>query len=256
MELKIVKSDIERLSEIILLSIILIMVTILFVLMLIIVVTYYDISYSKIQALLADDGLYTLATFLVAFMTLLMVFATFSVARENRNLWELQSEPIVSVDAQQRAPHYELIYLIIQNTGLGPAFDIKFKLNCSDFTILSKQSFSELGIMKNGLSYIPHDYELRIPLTGFDESDFNEVIKNDININISYKNSFGELRDNNYPINLSRFQGFDKLAESERKAKAVILYRRDSITSDTCIRLQHSTSSSTGTYEISQDSSV
>ncbi|GEM_PF-2056348 len=83
-----------------------------------------------------------------------------------------------------------------------------------------------MGIIKDGLSYIPPGHEWRLILTSLNDPEFNRIIMNEININVTYKNHAGANIYNKYNINLSRFCGFDILNDTENHAKADILTSR------------------------------
>ena len=138
-----------------------------------------------------------------------MVVATAWVAFENKKLRDHQSEPIVSIDAQQRSGFHEIVYLVIQNIGLGPAYNIRFKLNSTDFKITPDKHISDIGVIKYGLSYIPPRYELRLKLTSLYDPGFEDFLKNVIEIEVAYENLVGKEISKLYSINLSRFHGFD-----------------------------------------------
>lgn len=189
--------------------------------------------------------------FILSIATVLMVGATAWVALENKKLRDHQSEPIVSVDAQQRSGFHEIIYLVIQNIGLGPAYNIKFKLNSTDFKITPEKHISDIGVIKYGLSYIPPRYELRLKLTSLYDPGFEEFLKNIIEIEVTYENYIGRKTFKIYNINLSRFHGFDSLDYSERQSKQVIWNMRgqtDTTAADYTSSLSSSTDSNSSKY--------
>jgi len=61
-------------------------------------------------------------------LSLILVVATVMIANENRAIRKSQTEPNIAVDIQQKSEFHQLIYLGIQNIGLGPAYEITFNL--------------------------------------------------------------------------------------------------------------------------------
>ena len=100
----------------------------------------------------------------VAIATVVYAFLTWRLVSETRKMREAQTEPKVSVTIQPREERIKLIDMVIQNIGLGPAYNIKFEIN-PDFECMKGKFLSELGFMKNGLKYLAPNQKLQFFLT-------------------------------------------------------------------------------------------
>lgn len=96
----------------------------------------------------------------VAIATVVYAFLTWRLVSETRKMREAQTEPKVSVTIQPREEWIKLIDMVIQNIGLGPAYNIKFEIN-PDFECMKGKFLSELGFMKNGLKYLAPNQKLQ-----------------------------------------------------------------------------------------------
>jgi len=97
---------------------------------------------------------------LVAIATIVYAILTWKLVSETRKMREAQTEPKVSVTIQPREEWINFIDMVIQNIGLGPAYNIKFEIN-SDFEYMKGKFLSELGFMKNGLKYLALNQKLQ-----------------------------------------------------------------------------------------------
>lgn len=112
---------------------------------------------------------------------------------------------------QPREELINFIDLVIQNVGLGPAYDIKFKIS-PDFEYAKGRFLSELGFMKNGVRYIAPNQKIQFFLTSMIEN-FEEKIEKSFQVTITYKNSVGKTYEDEYPIDFSQFIGLTQLGE-------------------------------------------
>ncbi len=90
---------------------------------------------------------------LVAIATIVYAILTWKLVSETRKMRETQTEPKVSVTIQPREEWINFIDMVIQNIGLGPAYNIKFEVS-PDFEYAKGKFLSDLGFMKNGLRYL------------------------------------------------------------------------------------------------------
>ncbi len=145
----------------------------------------------------------------VAIATVVYAILTWRLVSETRKMREAQTEPKVSVTIQPREEWIKLIDMVIQNIGLGPAYNIKFEIN-PDFEYMKGKFLSELGFMKNGLKYLAPNQKLQFFLT---IENFEEKTKKSFEIKVTYQNSIGKTYKDVYTIDFSQLIGLSQLGE-------------------------------------------
>ena len=147
----------------------------------------------------------------VAIATIVYAILTWKLVSETRKMREAQTELKVSVTIQPREEWINLIDMVIQNIGLGPAYNIKFEIN-PDFEYMKGKFLSELGFMKNGLKYLAPNQKLQFFLTSMIEN-FEEKTKKPFEIRVTYQNSIGKTYKDVYMIDFSQLIGLSQLGE-------------------------------------------
>ncbi len=145
----------------------------------------------------------------VAIATIVYAILTWKLVSETRKMREAQTELKVSVTIQPREEWINLIDMVIQNIGLGPAYNIKFEIN-PDFEYMKGKFLSELGFMKNGLKYLAPNQKLQFFLT---IENFEEKTKKPFEIRVTYQNSIGKTYKDVYMIDFSQLIGLSQLGE-------------------------------------------
>jgi hypothetical protein len=79
--------------------------------------------------------------------TIAYVVLTWKLVSETRKMREAQTEPKVFVTIQPREEWINFMDLVIQNIGLGPAYNIEFEVH-PDFEYEKGKFLSEIGFMK------------------------------------------------------------------------------------------------------------
>lgn len=105
----------------------------------------------------------------VATATVVYAVLTWKLVSETRKMRQAQTEPKVSVTIQPREEWISLIDMVIQNIGLGLAYNIKFEAT-PDFEYAKSKFLSNLGFMKNGLKYFAPNQRLQFFLTSMIEN--------------------------------------------------------------------------------------
>jgi len=108
-------------------------------------------------------------SFIVAISTVVYAILTWRLVSETRKMREAQTEPKIFITIQPREEWINFIDMIIQNIGLGPAYDIQFKVE-PDFKITKSRSLSEIGFIKNGLKYLAPNQKIKFFLTNLAEN--------------------------------------------------------------------------------------
>jgi len=146
---------------------------------------------------------------LVAFSTIVYAWLTGRLVTETRMMREAQTEPKVSATIQPREEWINFVDLVIQNIGLGPAYNVKFKVT-PDFEYARGYLLSELGFIKNGLGYLAPNQKIQFFLTsliGLSDEQINKPFA----IKISYQNGVERTYENTYIIDLSSIIGLSQI---------------------------------------------
>lgn len=147
----------------------------------------------------------------VAIATVVYAILTWKLVSETRKMREVQTEPKISATIQADERYINWINLIIQNIGLGPAYNIKFELN-PDFVdenipdVENLDEFfklSEVGFIKNGLPYFAPNQKIQFFLTNIAE-DFKKKLETPFEIKIIYENSIHKSYSDLYKIDFSQ----------------------------------------------------
>lgn len=148
----------------------------------------------------------------VAFATVVYAILTWKLVSETKKMREAQTEPKISVIVQPTEEWINAIDMIIQNIGLGPAYNVKFKVE-PDFEYTEGKFLSELGFIKDGLRYLAPSQKLQIFLTSMADN-FEEKVKKSFKIKVAYQNSIGGKKyEDSYTIDFSQFIGLRHLGE-------------------------------------------
>jgi hypothetical protein len=147
----------------------------------------------------------------VAIATIVYAFLTWKLVSETRRMRKAQTRPIVSVITQSDEKYINFIEMIIENIGLGVAYNIKFEVN-PDFEYAKGKFLSDLGFVKNDLKYLAPNQKLKFFLTNLTEN-FEEKTKKPFEINITYENSTGERYEDKFLIDFSGLIGLRQLGE-------------------------------------------
>ena len=126
---------------------------------------------------------------------------------ETEKMRKVQTDPFVSVITEPSALWVNLIDMSIKNIGLGPAYNISFEVN-PDFEYEKGKHLSERGLIRNGISYLAPNQEIRFLLTPILE-DYEKKIKNPFTVSVKFKNYDQEIREEKFTID---FSVWDQLA--------------------------------------------
>jgi len=147
----------------------------------------------------------------VAIATIVYAILTWRLVSETRKMREAQTEPKISVTIQPREEWISFIDMVIQNIGLGPAYNIKFEVK-PDFEYAKGRFLSGLGFMKNGLRYLAPNQKIQFFLTSMIEN-FEEKTKKPFEIRVTYQNGMGKKYEDVYVIDFSQLIGLSQLGE-------------------------------------------
>lgn len=158
-----------------------------------------------------NSGAFTiLFSFIVASATVVYAILTCKLVTETKKMREVQTEPKFSVIFQPREEWINFIDLVIKNIGLGPAYNIKFKIN-PDFEYRKGHFLSKLNFMK-GIKYLAPNQKMQFFLTSLVEN-FEDKIKTPFKIKVTYNNKTGKTYTETFTIDFFELVGLGQLGE-------------------------------------------
>jgi cell division protein FtsL len=144
----------------------------------------------------------------VAISTVFYVILTRQLVSERKKMRKAQTQPEISASlVQNDKTSIEFIDLVIENIGLGPAYNIKFEV-LNDFK-LSKIMLSEVGFIKNGISYFSPKQPMKLWVDSFLHD--KELADKSIELKITYSNSLSDQFNQKFILNFSQFASFTQL---------------------------------------------
>jgi hypothetical protein len=134
---------------------------------------------------------------------------TEGLVSETKEMREAQTKPNVFVTALPDEENKFWIDMLIQNMGLGPAFNIKFELTPDFYMSENKQHLSEVNLIKNGLPELGPNQKWQFPLTR--ASTIQEKLPEPFEIEVTYEDSAQHTFEHTYSIDFSQFLGLWQL---------------------------------------------
>ena len=163
----------------------------------------------------------------VGISTVVYAFLTWKLVSETKKMREAQTEPKVWVSICTREESINLKDLVIQNIGMGPAYNIKFEIT-PDFEYLNGEFLSNLNLFKDGLRYLAPNQKVQFFLTNMLEN-WKKKITTPFNVGVYYQNSLGRKLEDHYTVDFSLLVGLAHVGEPplQKIAKNVEEMRRD-----------------------------
>lgn len=108
--------------------------------------------------------------------TVVSVWLLYLSVRETRQLREVQSEPHIVVSAWLKSPGSNLVYMWVENTGYGTAYNVKLSADkLVDSLPFPSRPLAEVGVFKTGVPCFPPRHQLSFylgELVALRESEF------------------------------------------------------------------------------------
>jgi len=156
-----------------------------------------------------------LFTGVVAISTVIYAILTASLVFETRRMRQAQTEPKLTAYFE---PIEELVnfgHLYIKNIGLGPAFNISFKLtsegSASGGSDLIKD-FSSTKFIERGVQYLGPNQTLKSGYTALTDN-FEEKLKAVIIVKVCYQDASNSKHNDSYRVDLSEVEGMGRLGK-------------------------------------------
>lgn len=118
----------------------------------------------------------SVATVVIPLCTLVSVCLLYLSVRETRQLREMQSEPHIVVSAWLKSSGSDLVYMWVENTGYGTAYNVKLSADkLVDSFPYPIHPLAEVGVFKSGIPCFPPRHQLSFylgELVALRESEF------------------------------------------------------------------------------------
>jgi hypothetical protein len=144
-----------------------------------------------------------LFTAVLAFLTYRYVRLTARMVSETRELRLLQTKPKILVYLQSGEDFIGKILLIIENVGLGTAYDVSFI--CDPNVVFLSVRIGDIGFIKNGLKMMPPSYTRKTILT-YLTGDFEKTINMEIPVRVSYRGEDSQQYEEDFTLRFSEFR--------------------------------------------------
>ena len=156
----------------------------------------------------------TIFSCIVMFATVVYAFLTASLVKETRRMREFQTEPRIEVTAHPPSEElFSIIILRVKNIGLGPAYDVEFKLSgelqsTGENELI--QDFSKTQFLVKGLRYLGPGQEVRSGFTQMTQN-YEEKIKSRLIVEASYNSATGKSYKDTIFVYFDEFEGYCKI---------------------------------------------
>lgn len=154
-----------------------------------------------------SDLIILIFTIAVGISTIVYAFLTAKLVNETRRMRRAQTDPEISISLIHHDNSIIFIDLLVENIGLGPAYNLEFKV-IEDFQ-LPKRKLSEVGFIKNGINYFSPKQRMRLWIASFKED--KNLGEKSIKLEVTYVNSLSEKFIRTFILNFSQFSSFIQL---------------------------------------------
>lgn len=151
----------------------------------------------------------------VAISTVVYALLTWRLVTETRLMRRAQTTPKVAVFYKNRDEWIGLLDIVIQNIGLGPAYDVRFEirpLTSGTGTDKLLKELEERHVFSTGLRFFAAGQSYNAFFTNLIE-DFEEKMAAQIRIKVSYKDATGAMHADEYVLDFSEIRGLVRIGE-------------------------------------------
>lgn len=142
---------------------------------------------------------------ILAITTIVYALITGRMLYETKKMRESQTEPDVFITIQPMERARPLLNLVIQNIGLGAAYDLKFKVD-PDIEMRSGRKLSDVNFMKNGFRYLAPKQKIE----SFVASSIEQAQKKEPTlhyITVSYRNKTKKSYEATFVLDFTEYFG-------------------------------------------------
>lgn len=148
-------------------------------------------------------------TIAVGISTIVYAILTAFLVKETKKMRKIQTDPHIFINLEQSEFSISFIDLVVKNIGLGPAYEVKFKV-IKDFEMKRKGNISNIGFIKNGLQYFAPQQITKQFIASFIDDDTN-LEEREFEIEVEYKNSIGDSFNEKFLLSFAQFKSITQL---------------------------------------------
>lgn len=145
----------------------------------------------------------------VAVATVFYALLTRALVNETRRMREAQTEPQITVRVESSETYINIVLIVIENIGNGPAYDLKLT-STPNFTGFKGRPLSEFGPFKHGVRFMAPRQKIATILVNVvgkgseledPNSEFNFTVR------AQYRGALGQHYDHLFPIDFKHLIG-------------------------------------------------
>lgn len=160
-----------------------------------------------------SGALTVIFTAVVTISTVVYAVLTAILVKETRKMRQAQTEPKIEVVLKPSEEWISLIRLHIKNIGLGPAYDISFKVSAesgNEGAIALIEDLTKANFFKTGLKYLGPGHEI---VTGYTQmtNKYELKIESVLNFDLQYRDSTQKNYDDFFRVDFSEFKGRNQI---------------------------------------------
>lgn len=134
--------------------------------------------------------------------TVIYTWINYKMLVESKKVRQQKITPSIAAYIKISEATPKIIYLVIENTGEGNAYNTEFKI-IKDSEVDAKLNLSNRNAIKNGVSFFPRNYKFEYSL-GFVN---NNLLNDYIDIQINYSDINNNTYTSKYNLFLGNIQG-------------------------------------------------
>ena len=138
---------------------------------------------------------------IVTLSTVCYVFLTKSLVSETKKMRKAQTAPNIFVSIKSKEEYPGIVDLIVQNIGLGTAYNLRFDVN-PDFEYEKGHKFSDIKLIKQGLNYLAPNNKFTDFLTSI-IGRIDELGKIATEVSVKYENCLGDSHQQKFLLDFS-----------------------------------------------------
>jgi hypothetical protein len=164
-------------------------------------------------------------TGVVAIATVVYAVLTWQLVSETRRMRRAQTEPRVAVFFEPLEHLVMFGHLRVRNIGLGPAYDVRFRIRSEGSTTGGEMliaDFCKTKFLERGMGYLGPGQELVSGFTRFPDG-YEEKIKAILRVEVTYKSSVSTWHSDEYRVDFSEIEGTARLGNPPLHSIAKVL---------------------------------
>jgi hypothetical protein len=152
-----------------------------------------------------------LLTLILAIATAIYVYLTGRLVRESIAVRKAATQPVIAVSTIPHRLHMNLLDLVIENTGGGPAYDVKFKIQQP---VIGEGivNLSEIGFFRDGFRYFASGQRVQFYLANA-IGNLDRLKSAPIKIGVRYRGAAHSNLAEDFVLDFSTFENMSRVNE-------------------------------------------